>query len=124
MNNIMRKAFLKIHRWIAIPFGVFISIICFTGALQVFRDEIVRELNRDLYHIPVPENAVFMEDSLLVQTVLAQLLKDTRLTFIRIPAKAGAPAQANVAGMGQKNLFINPFTGAVLGYEKHTAFSA
>ena len=37
----MRKLFLKIHRYLAIPFGIFISIACFTGALLVFRNELV-----------------------------------------------------------------------------------
>lgn len=36
----MRSFFLKIHRWIAIPLGIFFSILCFSGALLVFRHEI------------------------------------------------------------------------------------
>ncbi len=36
----MRKLFLAIHKWLSIPFGIFISIMCFTGALMLFRNEI------------------------------------------------------------------------------------
>jgi uncharacterized iron-regulated membrane protein len=36
----MRKFFLKIHRWLAIPFGIFFAILCFTGMLLTFRHEI------------------------------------------------------------------------------------
>lgn len=36
----MRKFCLKLHRWLAIPFGVFISVLCFTGFILLFRDEI------------------------------------------------------------------------------------
>lgn len=36
----MRKFCLKIHRWLAIPFGIFFSILSFTGMLLVFRHEI------------------------------------------------------------------------------------
>jgi uncharacterized iron-regulated membrane protein len=36
----MRKIFLKIHRWLALPFGIFFSILCFTGMLLTFRHEI------------------------------------------------------------------------------------
>ena len=37
----MRSFFLKIHRWIAIPLGLFFSILCFSGALLVFRHLVV-----------------------------------------------------------------------------------
>lgn len=36
----MRKTFTRLHRWLALPFGLFISIMCFTGALLVWRSEI------------------------------------------------------------------------------------
>jgi uncharacterized iron-regulated membrane protein len=36
----MRSLFFKIHRWLAIPFGIFFSILCFTGMLLAFRHEI------------------------------------------------------------------------------------
>jgi uncharacterized iron-regulated membrane protein len=36
----MRRLFLKIHRWLALPFGIFFSILCFTGMLLAFRHEI------------------------------------------------------------------------------------
>ena len=32
----MNKTILKIHRWLAIPFGIFISILCFTGAIILY----------------------------------------------------------------------------------------
>jgi uncharacterized iron-regulated membrane protein len=36
----MKKVILKIHRWLALPFGIFFSILCFTGMLLAFRHEI------------------------------------------------------------------------------------
>lgn len=36
----MRKICLKIHRWLGLALGIFISIICFSGAVLVFQDEI------------------------------------------------------------------------------------
>ena len=32
----MRKIFKKIHLWLSVPVGVFVVIICITGALMVF----------------------------------------------------------------------------------------
>ena len=36
----MKKFCLKLHRWLGLALGVFIAIICFTGAIIVFQDEI------------------------------------------------------------------------------------
>lgn len=36
----MKKFCLILHRWLGIVFGIFISIMCFTGAILVFRSEI------------------------------------------------------------------------------------
>ena len=36
----MRKICLIIHRWLGLALGIFISIICFSGAVLVFQDEI------------------------------------------------------------------------------------
>jgi uncharacterized iron-regulated membrane protein len=36
----MRSLFLKIHRWLALPFGIIFSILCFTGMILTFRHEI------------------------------------------------------------------------------------
>ena len=38
----MRKFFHQIHLWLSIPLGLFISIICFTGAILVLEKPITR----------------------------------------------------------------------------------
>lgn len=37
----MKKFFHKIHLWLAIPFGVLITLVFLTGAMLVFEDDIV-----------------------------------------------------------------------------------
>lgn len=48
----MRKFCLKLHRWLAIPFGVFISVLCFTGFILLFRDEIAELFGYDSRQMP------------------------------------------------------------------------
>ena len=36
----MKKFFRKLHLWVSVPFGIVITITCFTGALLVFEKEI------------------------------------------------------------------------------------
>ncbi len=118
----MRKTFLFIHRWLGIVFGFFIFIVCLTGAVLTFQSEIVRWLNSDLYHVSVPAGAKHLSDKELAARVLAQLDKGQTITFIQVSDKPGETAQANIAGMGRRNLFVNPYTGEVLGYPRYTKF--
>ena len=43
----MRKICLKIHRWLGLALGVFMAIICFSGAAIVFQDEMKEMMPRD-----------------------------------------------------------------------------
>lgn len=118
----MKKICLKIHRWLAIPFGVFIFIICITGAILVYQTEIQKALNSDLYHVEVPSGTQMLPDKELAAKIIDQLDEGQSITFIQLSDEEGATAQVNIAGMGQKNLFVNPYTGEVLGYPRYTEF--
>ena len=47
----MKKAFRKIHLWLSVPFGLIITVICFSGAALVFEDEVMELCRRDLYYV-------------------------------------------------------------------------
>lgn len=118
----MRKTFLTIHRWLGIVFGILISLVCLTGAVLVFQTEILQMLNSNLYNMEVPADAKHLSDTELAARVLEQLDDGQMITFIQVSDEPSVAAQANIAGMGQKNLFVNPYTGDVLGYPKYTEF--
>ena len=42
----MSKFFRKLHLWVSIPFGIVITMTCFTGAMLVFETEITALCNR------------------------------------------------------------------------------
>ena len=118
----MRKILLTIHRWLGIVFGILISLVCLTGAMLVFQTEILQGLNSDLYNLEIPADGKCLSDTELAARVLEQLTEGQMITFIQVSDEPGVAAQANIAGMGQKNLFVNPYTGDVLGYPKYTEF--
>ena len=49
----MKKIFSKIHLWLSVPFGLLITLICFSGAMLVFETEVMELCRRDLYYEPV-----------------------------------------------------------------------
>lgn len=48
----MRNFCLKVHRYLALPFGIFMCIACFTGLLLVFRDDIASLLGTNAKEMP------------------------------------------------------------------------
>lgn len=48
----MRKICWKIHRWLSIPLGVFMSILCFTGLILLFGKEIASAFGQDSRQMP------------------------------------------------------------------------
>lgn len=45
----MKKLFRQIHLWLSVPFGLIITVICFSGAALVFENEVM-ELCRPAHH--------------------------------------------------------------------------
>lgn len=48
----MRKFFLKFHRWLALPLGVFIMILCFSGLILLIGGEIAVAFDLDPKQVP------------------------------------------------------------------------
>ena len=38
------KLFRKLHLWLSVPFGIFITLICFSGGMLIFEQEITRAI--------------------------------------------------------------------------------
>ena len=43
----MKKIFLKFHLWLSVPFGIIVTLICFSGAMLVFEPEAVKLLRHE-----------------------------------------------------------------------------
>ena len=107
----MRNIFLFIHRWLGIVFGVFISVICLSGAVLIFSNELNNAANR----ISKPEGATPLTADELIEAV--NHWNTTGLTFValQMPADDRHVAQAQFAEMGRNTIAVNPYTGEVLG---------
>lgn len=107
----MRRKFLFIHRWLGIVFGVFISIICFSGAVLVFQDELNRMANR----ISVPEGATMLPPDDLIEAVNQWKTDDLTFVALQMPSEDGIVAEAQFAELGRQTIAVNPYTGERLG---------
>ena len=118
----MKRFFAKIHLWLFIPVGLFLAIICLTGASLVFEQEITRALNGDLYQVEVPRDQSRLTPSQLEACIRKQTGDSLTLASLQY---AGNPEEACLATFRQlprKTLSIDPYTGEVKGWLKSYSF--
>ena len=117
----MRKICLKIHRRLGLAFGVIISIICLTGAVIVFQDEIKEAINADIRHVEDKGEGRYLTDEALIDAIRRHTVEDLTLKSIQMPSNADEQAYAQFAERGHQKLAVNPYTGELIGWEKESA---
>ena len=82
----MKKWFRKIHLWLSVPFGILITLICLSGALLVYEQEITEWCRPDLYFVQtVKEAPLPMEE--LMERVDATLPEGSLITGVTVPIR-------------------------------------
>lgn len=118
----MRKIFAKIHLWLSIPLGIFISIICLTGAILVFEQEITQALNPELYRVETTSGNTPLSPSELAEAINRQVPDTLQLTSLQFAQNPEKPVWAGFKNAGKKTLSVNPYTGEMNGWSKSYLF--
>ncbi len=118
----MRKLFSRLHLWLSVPVGIFITVICLSGAALVFEQEIKNALNRDLYISDTKGRQNRMPPSQLIAVVKKQIPDSLRISELRIPGKEGKSYSLSFENAGKRRLFVNPYTGEVKGWDRNYSF--
>ena len=79
----MRKIFRHIHLWLSVPFGLIITLICFSGAMLVFEAEIMKIFRHDLYYVKEVKEAPLPADKIM-ENVAGILPDDVTATGLNI----------------------------------------
>lgn len=117
----MRKFFKQIHIWLSIPFGLVISITCFTGAMLIFETEITESVQRDLYYVdsvdgepmPMPE---------LLSRVESTLEEGQRITGVTISDDPARTYKVNLSQPKRAAIYVDQYSGEVLGQAERLEF--
>lgn len=117
----MKRIFQKIHLWLSIPFGLIITLICFSGAMLVFEEEITRIINRDLYYVENPAKKYLPVDS-LIQEASNQLPEDVQVTGATFFPDPDRTCQISTSKSKRAALFIDPYTGQIKGTQERLPF--
>lgn len=119
----MIKFFRKIHLWLSVPFGIIVTLICFSGAMLIFEPEITRSVKSDVYYVTdVKESPLPMGE--LMETVKATLPDSISITGVTVFDDASRTYQVNLSKPRRASLFIDQYSGEITGkYERLGFFS-
>lgn len=106
----MRKLIFNLHLYGALIAGLFVVVIGVTGSIMAFEDDIDRLTHPGLFHVE-PQGAAMPVADLLKAAQKAY--PGQRIGSIRFPQRATDAAQFTVKG--PRGVFINAYTGAILG---------
>ena len=116
----MRKFFRKLHLWVSVPFGVVITITCFTGALLMFEDE-VTALCRDDVASVTPSGEPLPLD-VLVERVDAALPADVDVTGFVVSDSSDEAYKVNLSKPKRSAVYVNQYTGEITGRDERLPF--
>lgn len=117
------KFFRKIHLWLSVPFGIIVTLVCFSGAMLVFEPEITRAIKNDVYYVassdgePIPMGE-------LMETVKESLPDTVSITGVTVFADKDRTYQVNLSKPRRAAVFVDQYSGQITGsYERLGFFS-
>ena len=117
----MKKIFRKIHLWLSVPFGLIITLVCFSGAMLVFENEVNEWFRRDLYYVETVKESPLPMDKLL-EKVATTLPDSVSVTGVSISSDPGRAYQVSLSKPRRAALYVDQYTGEVKGKSERSGF--
>lgn len=119
----MRKIFRNIHLWLSVPFGILITLICFSGAALVFEKEVMELCHRELYFVKKVEAAPLPMEQLMTK-VVATLPDSVSVTGVNISSDPERAYQVTLSKPRRASMYVDQYTGEITGkYERAPFFN-
>lgn len=119
----MKRFFRKIHLWLSVPFGIVITLICFSGAMLVFEKELTRLFGEDIYKVEKDSG-----DPLPVDVVAAKVARmqpeGVRVTGVTVGSDPTEAYKVNLSKPKRAAVYVDQYTGEVKGRQERPAFFA
>lgn len=118
----MKKLFRQIHLWLSVPFGLIITVICFSGAALVFENEVMELCRRDLYYVD-KVGAAPLPMQQIAEKVAATLPDSVSVTGISASSDPERTWQVNLSKPRRASVYVDQYTGEIKGrYERAPFF--
>ena len=116
----MRTFFRKFHLWVSVPFGIVMTITCFTGALLVFEKEITALCVGDITVVtPVGKP---LPVSVIADKVDATLPADVDVKGVVVSSSPDEAYRVNLSKPKKAAVYVNQYTGEVIGKDERLPF--
>lgn len=114
MTGVLRRAWLRVHRWLALSVGWLLAAVALMGALLVVVGPLDRALHPELFQARTLAAAAAAP----LETARVRLLQEfgpgTALVF-RLPAQPGGTVAVTVKGHWTGTVYVDPASGAEQG---------
>lgn len=122
-KNQIKKLFKQVHLYLSLPFGIVITLICFSGAMLALEKDVAPNAQRHLLYVAPTSEARLPLDQLLKQTQ-ATLPDDVKITGATIFADSLRSYKFSLSKPHKASTYVNPYTGEVLGSPQRAPFFA
>lgn len=117
----MKKIFRRMHLWLSVPFGLLITLICFSGAMLVFEKEIMETSAPQRYYVEqIGEKALPIDE--LMEKVAGVLPDSVQVTGITAFSNPERTWLVNLSKPHRASMYINPYTGEIKGRNERAPF--
>lgn len=119
----MKHFLRKIHLWLSVPFGIIITLVCFSGAMLVFEKEVTQLFYGGLYTVekagdrPLPVGV-------LADKVAQTLPEGVRVTGVTVSSDPEKAYSVSISKPHRAAVIVNQYTGEVKGRQERNAFFA
>ncbi|MEM1135247.1 MAG: PepSY-associated TM helix domain-containing protein [Bacteroidota bacterium] len=116
----VRKLFNDVHLWLGIASGLILFVVCLTGTIYTFSEEIQEVLNPELHQVEVVSDKERLSEEKLIEEVKKQL-PEGKITPIYIPASDNKTIGVGFKKEGEKRrttYLVDPYTAEVRGTNK------
>lgn len=112
----MKKLAFKIHLWLSLPIGLIITIVCLTGSILVFEDELLELLHPERFQI---EKTSFNKPLVLNELIplVNKQLTNNSVVSVKIPSKSNRSYEMGLKEGFRVKAYVNPYTGELLGIQ-------
>lgn len=118
----MRKIFHQLHLWLSIPFGIVITLVCFSGAMLVFEEDVKHLVHPERYYAAHPAEGTPLPIPTLLEEVASTLPDSVQVTGLTIPADTRRNYGVYLSFPHKAMVYIDPYSGKVAGAEPTSGF--
>lgn len=113
LSRPLRRAVFQMHLWLGLAVGIYLTVVCVTGALLVFRSDLQRAAFPELLRADTRGQVVDIEE---VLNSIAEAYPGLRITGAEAPTQYRQTYLVYVSDAGRfRTILADPGTGRVLG---------